>query len=422
MLSSLRRSTFWLANGMFVLVVVAFFAIDSLQNLQHAPDVLMAASTTMLSAVATLGGLFSAVYFLSLSSRPTGATNTALRTLYPTYDAIVMLTSLAAACIIGVLSVYFLAIGKCPSELIRLQFAFTIYVAFLVIPVGLRQLENLDTVSVARLLLRNASKKTFLRYQLARVWVADGEMRYTLASDGLNYSRTDPLRGIHDLALLAISSGDRLLHGKLIGELCRVVLRAHGRRPPSDNREPREWGGRPTFIGRYLGTAARRHRLVTTLHISHYIRNTAKNNLIRQPKFDVGRHACQYHLARIIAALSTSNASIHSIRISLYALLDISMRYRDVEPYGRVEPLNAMIVVTDLLYERRRISEAELAADILGTIRARTAQLSDTRSGVALTGATDIVRIRIENAARKARSNDEWIPGVQLHNPWHSHY
>ncbi|WAC90216.1 hypothetical protein [Mycobacterium sp. Aquia_213] len=383
---------------------------------------LTAAATAMLGTVATLGGLFSAIFFLSLNTRPTGGTNSALRSLYPTYDAIVMLTSLAASGVIGTLSILYLTVGENPDKLIKIQIALTIYVSCLVIPVGLRQIENLDTVAVARVILKKSSRRQFLNYRLARVWREDGEYRYALASDGLNYTRTDPLRPFHDLAQLAFSSGDRLLLGKLIGELASLVPKSYGHRWPSDRKGPAEWRRRTIPLLGYYGTNAPRDRIAISLHIAHYIRNTAKNNLVRQPKFDVGRHACQYHLARVISSLSTNAAARHTIRIALFAILDISLRYKDVAPYGRVEPLNAVIVATDQLYAEGRIGEAELSAAILGTIRARTKQLSDHRAGSTLAEATEPVRALIADAYSRAKASPAWVPGSPTGDPWRNHY
>ncbi|MEE2853502.1 MAG: hypothetical protein VX424_12735 [Actinomycetota bacterium] len=372
--------------------------------------------------VATLGGLFSAIYFLSLNTRPTGGSNSALRTLYPAYDAIVMLASLAADCVIGAVSILVLTSGGSPNNLIKIQLTLTIYVSCLVVPVGLRQIENLDTVAVARVVLRKASRRKFLNYRLAKVWREDGEYRYALASDGLNYTRTDPLRPFHDLAQLSFASGDRLLLGKLVGELARLIPKAYGHRWPSDRKGPNEWRRRQIPLRGYLGINGPRDRIAVSLHIMHYMRNTAKNNLNRQPEFDVGRHACQYHLARIIASLCTNAASRHTIRIALYAIFDISLRYKDVSPYGRVEPLNAVIVATDLLYAEGSIREAELSAALLGVIRARTQQLSDARSGTTLAEATEPVRTGIEDACSRARANPGWIPGSANWDPWRNHY
>lgn len=422
LLTAARRASFFFALGALIVSSWLLARSKSFSALTADRPTLVAASTTMLATVATIGGLFSAIYFLSLNTRPTGGTNNALRVLYPAYDAVTMLASVAMACVLGTFSVAYLAIDATPVTLIKIQFALTIFVACLVLPVGLRQIENLDTVAVSRTILKRSKKRSFLEYRLARVWPEDGEYRYALASDGLNYTRTDPLRPFHDLAQMTFNSGDRLLLGKLIGELARLIPHSYGHRWPSDHRGPNEWKRRKIPLRGYKGRDAPRQRIAVSLHIMHYIRNTAKNNLHRQPGFDVGRHACQYQLARVVAALSTNHAARHTVRIALYALYDISIRYQAVVPYGRVEPLNAAIVATDLLYSEGRVQEAELSAALLGAIRARTRQLSDSRSGSTLLQATEATRNLIEDARNRARASPHWVPGVPEWDPWRDHY
>lgn len=132
---------------------------------------------------------------------------------------------------------------------------------------------------------------------------------------------------------------------------------------------------------------------------------------------DVGRHAAQYQLSKLCGVLSGAQDSSPVIRVSLFAIMHISLDYADVPPYGRVEPLNGLIVAIILLDEAGRRREAELGAEVLGVISIRTKQLDGDRARSYLSDLTGPLAVSF-NSARRCAETSEWLPGSEEEDPW----
>lgn len=377
---------------------------------------------TIASVVATFGGLFAVIYFLTAQLKPGGAKRLALVELYRAPELFLLLGTicLSLASLFCALILPDRIFGNERSLLLGISFLFATYLILITVPLGLIQIENLNPATIARKLINMVDFRGIRNYDLARVQRDNlGRLRYSLQTHGLNYDRSDPLRPTHELFQGAIDDNDRLLLGKLVGLLCERIAAEFGRRWPTEGTSPSDWSKGWSFSLRSMRRSRNvEARVAFALHLIHYLRRLARNTLTSWVGLDVGRHATQYQLSKLCSVLASAKSSDPVLRMCLFAIMHVSLDYTSVKPYGRVEPLNGLIVATGHLERSGRQKEAELAAAIIGLVDARTDQLGSGRAQQYISDLSG----RLYDAYKKGKesffSDSSWLPGNDQDDPW----
>lgn len=290
-----------------------------------------------------------------------------------------------------------------------------------VLPLVLFQIENLDPVALGRKLAQSIRPKSIERYGLTRVVMKKTEHGVYVCSlnlVGLRPPQVDPLRPIHEVIMEAVRARDRVLLGKLLAFLLSRIAHVHGvawRQTGGTNR-------RAAVADRFWLMGAARFsppaRLHCTLALLHYTVKRVRNLLFEWEERDIGRHGALTAIADLIWSLSHSRRSEVAIEISLYAVLRISEEYRNVVPYGRVEPLNLYFAVGNRLLRVGYGDAARLCASILAWAATRTAQLNKTRMGSEKKTLAEELKKSYNTARRVSARHPGWLPGKRSEDPW----
>jgi hypothetical protein len=288
----------------------------------------------------------------------------------------------------------------------------------LVLPALMSQIENLDQTRLAAKLAARIRPKDIVHYGLADVRPGPNKsVKYELVTVGLRPRWVDPLRPLHELIMEAVSARDRVLFGKLFRYLVSPVAKVHGLKW--------DYRGDKTQQAKAAGWITRlrskRHTLTekthVTLSILHYSVKRARNLLTEWEGRDIGRHGVLTGIGDLVRCLATAPDSAIAIRICLAAVFHIERFYCDIEPYGRIEPMNGFFETARLLMDSGKRTEAESCARILGWASVHTQQFAPERSaGMTSLLGEELERV-YEQAANSAMSDPTWTP-VMVDDPW----
>jgi hypothetical protein len=424
---TLRRAVTLVANllgiGGVAFGLLAAPALDFSNIDLHAVD------GAAIATVATVGGLFSAIYFLTAQVAVSGLRNYGIGDLYRAPELALLLAAIVISISAGLVGLVLprefqqqggIATGACLIA--------GFYVVLIIVPIGLIQVENMTFSVVALKIAQQISTRRIQAWGLAGIsWNENHVLSATLENHQLEFTRRDPLRAFHDVVMTAVAERDTHLVGRLIGILCARICAQFGARGPDGYLY-----SLPSTVFRRLALRLGRDRstekaALVTIHIAHYIRRRAANLRtewaapVISEDWDTGRHASQFELSRTIARIACRDREGLAIRTLLFAILHISLDYSATPPYGRVEPLNALVDATVTLRTKDRALEANLAAEILGLIRARTSQLSEDRvPNIEVRLGSDLFGVFQSSVDRSARDLD-WLPGLAAEDLWRAH-
>lgn len=331
-----------------------------------------------ITLTATIGGLIAVIYFMTAQTRPMGVKDAAVGALYRDSTFTVLLLAISSALLASLLGLVSTIPQDMQPRLLVISSVASMYVALGILPTAAIQFENMNSSAIAAKVLRELSPATVRAYGLVEVVRTDqGEQRVELKTNGLDYDRRDPLRAFHELVERAIANQDRLLLGKLLGALFErvcYVLQVHW---PAESSATLDWKPRQTLVAHLRPVTD--EELAVAIHALHYAVRLARNLHKAWSGLDVGRHSAQYQIAKLITAIAPRDGVEVVSRVALSAEARISLAFRDVEPYGRVEPLNALATSVAQLERHRRTLEVGYALCVLAGISHETSQLSGDR-------------------------------------------
>jgi hypothetical protein len=417
-LLTFRRVLTFAINGGSALALVTSWAWLPLLEFTYI-DIRSTLSTSV-AVTATVGGLFASVYFLTAQVGSNGLRGYGLSELYRAPELFLLLGSLVGALIAGTaalaLPVDFEALF---ATMAFAAISLGLYVILIVLPVGLIQVENLNYRLVALKLVRQITTRGIVAWGLSDVRKEAGRFSATLLHQGIDYRRKDPLRPIHDLVETAASQRDTHLIGRIVELLCERIAFSLGARSSGvplysrlDELEVRAFRA-------LTPTCSITRSTMVAVHILHYLRRLAVNVGRSWERWDSGRHSTHHALSRLVATLAAHDRDGVVIRMCLFVILHISLDYRAIAPYGRVEPLTALFVSANVLVRRERRAEAILAAEVLGVISARTEQVSFSRVGDFRSLLDPELHQYYVNAAQVA-VDDDWLPEPRSDDLWPS--
>lgn len=377
---------------------------------------------TIVQTTAELGGAALAVVFLSAQLWAAAGRPSILRELYRSKDIYILLTYLSLTLWAGYVALTVITnplvnISKC--KIIDSLIVLAVASVLLIVPVVFSQIENLNQTALAAKLSARLKPKGIIDYGLTSVEPMPGQpnaIKYSLIMVGLRPSGVDPLRPLHELLMDAVNTRDRVLFGKLFRYLLAPIAKVYGG----------YWDLRGVKVNGSPGITAklssRRYRLNEKIHLSlgilHYSVKRARNLLIEWEGRDIGRHGIITGIGDLIRCLAKIKDSDTSIRICLYATLNITKYYSGVRPYGRIEPMNAYFKAAEELWAAGKEREAILCAEILGWTATHTEQLGLERAG----NLEDIFNTELHqaytNAKEIAKNQLDWVPGSQEEDPW----
>jgi len=292
---------------------------------------------------------------------------------------------------------------------------------FLVIPVLALQIENLIPLILASKLSKKITPEAIIDYGLTSVEVLSRsplKVNYQLITVGLNPRFEDPFRPLHEVLMDAVSAKDRVLFGKLFLHFLRPIAKVHNIDwRPNSNLNKGDKRSRLYFLSRKSSLIEQVH---TTLAVLHYAVKRARNLKQEWELRDTGRHGIINGIATLTLKLLDRPDTEITIRIALYAVFHISKEYKDVQPYGRIEPLNSFFQIATYLDTKCKFAEAFLCTEILAWISVHTKQIATKRSLEMEDSLSHKLKRYYKSIKLKAASDEEWVPGCQTEDPWRS--
>lgn len=403
----------------FVIVILSLLIFNLIPSdyfrllFESSYDILLPSVITMAS---TLGGIYIAVYFLTAQIRPLGVGNAALGVLYKNFSPYPVMLSVAVSLATSLVAMFGGVPANLRARLTSIAITTASYVAFSLPLVATNQLRHLDKSFLASRILRDFSLSAVRRYGLVKIEQRDGSgATIVLATNGLNYDRHDPLRAYHELVQQAIAERDRLLLGKLVGSLlkrsCEILCVAW----QNDFSEVDDWRSRLTLRGRFHSVSSFEQAAI--IHQLHYLVRLARNLHEQWPGLDVGRHGIQYQLAKFLACAAARRGSYVCCMATVSAIVEISRTYSDVNPYGRVEPLNSLAGSLAELERNGRTREVAYVLDALAMIQSNTNQLADLRGAPLLSALSSDHLSRLKSREKNLKAGD-WSLIIIGFDPW----
>lgn len=285
----------------------------------------------------------------------------------------------------------------------------------------LQQLESANPAHVADILVRRITTQAILRYGLVkRVKDGEGGVRFGIQSWNARHGSSDPLAAFHEVMMLAVEKHDRVL----LSHLNRLLLQKialyrgcyYGLDPQASIKPafkvPLEtWlrcRRRPSWEARVLA-----------VHFLHYVIRRSMNLVREWDGRDVVRQAFVRDLMDLVDALSacgSENAAV--MNLATYAILHVSLAYRSVARYGRVEPTIEAFQLAAKLNARGCSSSGTLLARVLGALSVRVPRIPEAIAEECLRQfSPELVTVYQESVAL-AEQDAGWLP-ADTDDPWH---
>jgi hypothetical protein len=276
------------------------------------------------------------------------------------------------------------------------------------------QIENLDQTTLASKLAVRITPKAIIEYGLTDVQsLPNRKVQFQIITVGLHPRLVDPLRPLHELIIEAVNVRDRVLFGKLFRCLLAPIAKVHG---VAWNTQGNPSGG---FQNRRLRASG--YSLIEKTHVTlailHYGVKRARNLLKEWERRDIGRHGILTGIGDLIGSLAAVKDGATAVRICLYAVFHIEKFYADIQPYGRVEPLNAFFEAAQILYDAGKVEEADMCISVLAWASANTQHLSGQRSAGVESQLNEELKQNYFNFSAIARQDRSWIP-TATDDPW----
>lgn len=406
-----RALTLTLSLGALFLVVCGLAALPlldfSMVDLRG-----LAASIGGISA--TVGGIYTSVYFLTAQVSSNGLRGYGLPSIYRTTEVVLVLIAIASSVTLALLSLGApREISWATAYLTWIAAVLAVYVVSMIAPIGLIQIENLSYSMIALKLVRAVTYSHIREWSLVDLRRTPDGAVGKLIPFQFDFYRRDPLRPVHDLVESAMVHQDHHLAGRIVSLLLARVGDEYGVAGPD---------GWLCAHSHQRIRARRRDRetsddsLRLTLHILHYVLRLSAFRLKRIGERDRGRHAISIGCAKLVTALSSTNANSAVIRWLLFVILHTSLAYRDELPLGEQEPLTELMTAPKTLLSAGRRQEAELCVRVLAVIQVQTRQLSPERAGNVAGSVPRELRVSYSDGLASARAGR--LPGSPLVDPW----
>lgn len=293
---------------------------------------------------------------------------------------------------------------------------------FLLLPLILVQVENINPILLASKLLRRVTTTTINRYQLSHVDAPEGKQpSYRLLTLAPYHSAGDPLGPFHELVMAAVNSNDRVsvsLFMRLL--LKRIAVMSAVPYPMTLRAQPRRVLSR--VVDRFYLIANRpkimHDQITMMLHVLHYVIRRSMNLRMEWGDLDHTRHQYVFNIGQLIDALSLRLGTEPLIGIGLFATMHICFGYSDVPRYGRTEPLLALYELANKLEALGMADQSALCVEVLAVIAVRTPQLPSEFRSTSEGGLTPRLRAVYDASLRSAQTNETWLPGVAEKDPW----
>lgn len=305
-------------------------------------------------------------------------------------------------------------------SIINTVIIFSIASVCLVIPVLTLQLENMIPIILASKLSRRMNSRAIMDYGLTSVSLISRMplvLNYELVTVGLNPRIEDPFRPIHEVLMEAVSARDRVLFGKLFLHFLRPIALVH-QVPWKPNliekAGKKRWNGIKWRRKKY----SPEEKIHTSLAILHYAVKRARNLKKEWSSRDTGRHGILRGIGNLILSLFESKDTEITIRIAIYAMFHISKEYSEIQPFGRIEPINMFFDISSKLDNVSKYQEALLCLEALAWISVRTKQISGNRSLAVEQVLNDKLYNLFALAMSKAMADVKWMPGLGEEDPW----
>ncbi|WP_344069702.1 hypothetical protein [Nostocoides vanveenii] len=387
----------------------------------HIPQFTETQSATVFASAitlaTTLGGLLGLIFFITAQVRPSGLGNAGLRILYrdqtfPTVVAALVITLTASILGLAIRSSDMMWSGR----LACIALVGCLFVTWSAVPISMLAYENMRPDTAAKKILQDLNANTVARYGLVDILRGEtGQVTISLRSDGLDYSRHDPLRAFHELVQQAILAKDRLLLGNLLSLLFERVAKILDAPWPSDSLASADWRIRAKIRSRIR--FPQDDQLAVAVHALHYVVRLARNLKRDWGSLDVGRHSAEYNIAKFAACLAARHGTEAIGSVALTAIARISLEYKDITPYGRVEPLNLLSRTIRALDASNRSTEVSLALSLIALIECNTKQLSDGRGDPLYATLTPEHTMRLD-AIRRDWGEELWKSKIKDVDPW----
>jgi hypothetical protein len=345
--------------------------------------------------------------------------------IYKGGEIYTLLGFFTAALVAGYLALFILPSLNPPSvgpiddlRLVDTEFVLCLTSVLLVGPVLALQLENLNPLTLALKLADEINPHVVISYGLTEVDVsADNAtvLHYRLITVGLRPSGVDPLRPVHEIVMETVRAQDRVLLAKLFRCVFKRVADVHGVRWNITG--PLQQPGRRTIQGLLLPFNYSKERAHVSLFLLHYLVKRARNLRQEWDMRDIGRHGALTVLSDVLTVLAPVSAAEPTIQMTIYASLHICEYYREIPPFGRIEPLTSYFQNANQLLEQGKVDQALLCAQILGWISVRTRQLEMRR----LSGSYELepeLKKAFTKAKLSAKRSVSWYPGREEDDPW----
>ena len=374
---------------------------------------------TALQVTATLSGLSIALVFVSAQLSSSAGRHLVLRELYRGWEVYVLLGYSIATILTGYVALA--SAGNFHSAgLMDATVVLAITSVLLIVPTLAQQIENLDPLNLAAKLVDRIGAKGMREYGLTEVFPASdaSRLKSRLIMAGLRPADVDPLRPMHEVLMEAVNARDRVLFGKLFRHLLRPIAECYGTRwDVTATHLPMRPARRcvPRFRSLVNNDADRLH---LTLGILHYSVKRARNLRGEWDGRDIGRHGILTAIADLIVSLTERRETESALQLCIFAALHISAEYAEVQPYGRIEPLNAYFEAAQRLDRTGRAAESTLCLEVLAWITAHGSQLTDERSRMAFEKLDESLQQIYRAAKKQAISNPSWVPGLAIDDPW----
>gem|GEM_PF-4806997 len=372
----------------------------------------------IIAAISALGGVSIAVYFLTAQIRPLGVGNAAIGVLYRD------ITPYTTLCVVTI-SLIVSFVGSMPgnppevqSRIMAVSLISSAYVVLSLIPLCIGQLENMDKTILADKILTDFTASSAEKYGLVKILRNEPNgVEVLLETNGLNYERHDPLRAFHELVQQAIIERDRLLLGRLLGCLFRRSCGLLHLKWPKESVDVEKWDSGRLLRSRLFKIEDSKQASV--IHQLHYVVRLARNTHKEWPELDVGRHGAQYQLSKLITSMAQAPETYIVCMTAISALMRISETYAEVEPYGRVEPLNSLSAALRALQRHNRFHEESYLLDCIAAIMVRTRQLESERGRPLINALPTDHRERLERRITCTDVvNGRWPAILPSFDPW----
>jgi len=395
--------------------------------------------TSLIQGLSTILGITVAVIFITAQTSTRSKFTHTLKNLYSESTTLTTISIFFVAISSNVVCLPLIRyiIDHSLYWVIDINILTAVLAVFLLIPLIVAQIENIDPYQRAVKLSRNITVDRLRSYGLVEIRTQRNDtlsIEYELKPWSRVRGEDDPLKPIHEVVMSAVRRQDRLQLSSLIRLLFSRIAKYHGVQltaSPTGLNQPKlaisQWYD---IIYKYTAPISPTpDRIVITLHIMHYV--VRRSHYLRDEWSDSVLYSNHNPLAFVlrqfvsdvtdlILSLNERDFSTYTIDICLYGIMHICLGYADMSNRQGPNHLMAVFELCSELDQAGKYEQAALCAEILGYIRCRTHLIGRDSHRTGKQSLSPELRDTYREAYTQSCQMDNWFPGDQDRDPWHS--